>query len=314
MQQRLICAMSCFDFVVSTVWFLNIYFIPPSFEAKGLPIALGNDINCSVQGFIIQLYTATFMYNVSLSTYYLLMINYNWGRTKISEIEKYFHLLPISFGLITAIIAVSLGKIGMADWDCWIEPKYGGLQWGFFFGPLVVSLSITLFNLLQVYLAIKKAESDSNAWRMSNSGNQTKQVARQNQFYVISFAISWVPPTIARFIQLFGVTLPDWFVVACGTVIPSQGFFNALVYFRLRYCNCGIEHANKPWWWLVCRIISLTIFPCCLKDDHNVHDGRDLEHDSDTNNAERTIDYRPLDSFRQQNEHNNDLCRGGAYG
>ena len=125
---------------------------------------------------------------------------------------------------------------------------------------------------------------------MSNSGNQTKQVARQNQFYVISFAISWVPPTIARFIQLFGVTLPDWFVVACGTVIPSQGFFNALVYFRLRYCKCGVEHANKPWWWLVCRIISLTIFPCCLKDDHNVHDGKDLEHISDTNNAERTID------------------------
>jgi len=284
MQQRLVGAMSCFDFMVSIVWFFTIFFIPSDFEDKGFPLALGNDASCSVQGFFIQLSTASFIYNISLSFYYICIIKYNCTSLKMRSIEKYLHIVPVGFGLLTAIIAVSMGLIGDADWDCWIKAEFYEYQWGLFFGPLFVSLGLTILNMARVHRHVKRTEAKAAKWRMNERQSQiyknTNQVAKQNRLYVLSFVVIWLLPSIARIIQIFGVTIPSWFAVVCGTVIPSQGFFNALVYFRLRFNKCGSDNPDKHWWWLVCRVMVLTLFPCFTSDNHNIHDGRDVEGQS----------------------------------
>jgi len=56
-------------------------------------------------------------------------------------------------------------------------------------------------------------------------------------------------------------------------------FFNALVYFRLRFIQCGKDNPTKSNRWRIRRIIALTLCPCVLKESerHNLDDGRDVE-------------------------------------
>ena len=278
MQQRIVCAMSFFDFLVSIAWVATGLFVPSSFKEKGFPLAIGNEASCNAQGFIIQLYTASFIYNVSLSLYYTLIIRRNWPMHKMKKLEKCLHIVPVSFGLITAILAVSLNLIGDANWDCWIEPQYAAYQWGFFFGPLMLSLGTTCFLLMRVYLHVKTTEKKTAKWRQAGSKSYTKTIMLQNRLYAISFIVAWLLPTIARIIQLFKPShnIPNWYLVACGTVIPVQGFFNAIVYFRLRYQKYSRQNPDKRWYLVVTLIIIKTLVPCLIGHVYS-DDGKDIE-------------------------------------
>lgn len=288
-QQRLICAMSIVDLMVSTVWFCTNLFIPPVFKTNmGFPWASGNQASCNAQGFLVQSSIAAVLYHATLSTYYVLVIKYNWKDTRLAKIEKYLHIIPLSFGIVTATIALSLGLMNPADWDCWIAPDPDlsnevlthALQWAFFFGPLWAAILFSSFNMFQIYRFVRQTETKSDKWKNKNERlARTKSVATQNKLYAAAFMLTWLFPTIARFIQMCGGTVPSWIVVLSGTFIPSQGFFNSLVYFRLRIKKCGQDHPGKSWLWLVNRIMILTIFPCCTSDRHNVVDGRDVEDD-----------------------------------
>ena len=286
-QQRLVAAMSAFDCMVSSVWLLTNFFIPPGFGSM-MPATFGNTASCNAQGFLVQLSIASVIYNASLSFYYLLVINYNWRKTRIAQIEKHLHIVPIAFGVVTAIIAVSLKTIGNADWDCWIAPNDSNsneqlvrsFQWAFFFGPLWICMLFNCTNMFRVYRVVKKTEAKAAKWRAGeNLFVQTKNVAKQNQLYVLGFMVTWIFPTIARIVQAAHGKVPNWLVVVCGTFIPLQGFVNSLVYFRLRFQKCGAEHSDKGTLWVIWRIILLTLMPCFTKDIHNISDGRDLEDD-----------------------------------
>jgi len=287
MQQRLICAMSIVDLMVSTVWFCTNLFVPAFFKTNmGFPWASGNQASCNAQGFLVQASIASVLYNATLSTYYVLVIKYNWKERRLARVEKYFHIIPLSFGILTATIALSLGLMNPADWDCWIAPDRDlsnerlahALQWAFFFGPLWAAILFASFNMFQIYKFVRQTEIKSDRWtNKEESLARTKSVVTQNKLYAVAFIFTWLFPTIARFIQMCGGTVPSFIVVLSGTFIPSQGFFNSLVYFRLRINKCGHDHPGKSWLWLVYRIMILTIFPCCTRDRHNVEDGRDVE-------------------------------------
>jgi len=92
----------------------------------------------------------------------------------------------------------------------------------------------------------------------------TRAVAMQGMLYVGAFFITWLFPTISRIIQLCGGNIPPWLVVLSGTFIPSQGVFNALVYFRLRFINCEKAHPTKSKLWIIRLIISSTICHCMM--------------------------------------------------
>jgi hypothetical protein len=107
----------------------------------------------------------------------------------------------------------------------------------------------------------------------------TKAVAMQGMLYVGAFFITWLFPTISRVIQLCGGDIPYSLVVLSGTFIPSQGIFNAMVYFRIRFIACGNEHPTKSKLWIVRLIISSTICPCTMNrtNRNNVPNGYDVE-------------------------------------
>jgi hypothetical protein len=73
-----------------------------------------------------------------------------------------------------------------------------------------------------------------------------------------------------------------WLILISGCFIPSQGFFNALVYFRLRYKKLKLENSDKSKAWIVRRIIRLALCCGCRRQEdqggvNHRSDGMDLE-------------------------------------
>jgi hypothetical protein len=293
-QQRIVCAMSFMDVIVSTVWFFTNLFIPSDIEE--FPWSTGNKASCSAQGFIVQFSISSIIYNAALSYYYLLKIKYRYRDRQLEKVEIWMHIVPLTFALTTAVIALFLNMYNFAVWDCWIAPEQGAsdsaaslpliLQWCFFFGPLWISIAFATINTLLIYQKVKSIEREylSSAQeglesRTNSMVANTKMAATQGRLYVAAFFVTWMFPTISRVIQLAGYKIPEWMIVCSGTFIPSQGIFNAVVYFRLRYIRCGEEHSTKSKLWVVRRIIKMTLFPCLQMEieRYNRVDGRDVE-------------------------------------
>jgi len=72
----------------------------------------------------------------------------------------------------------------------------------------------------------------------------------------------WTFPTLARLIQLLGGTIHPIIGVLAGTFIGSQGFFNALIYFRPRYNMIQKSGMIQKVWALIC----VTLFYCCYDE------------------------------------------------
>ncbi len=290
-QQRIVCAMSCIDVLVSSVWFFTNLFIPSFVEE--FQWTTGNEASCTAQGFIVQFSISSVIYNAALSYYYVLIIKFNYRAPQLAKIEKWFHLVPLLFGISTAVVAFCLRVYNFATWDCWIAPPYGEvegsavtvpriLQWCFFFGPLWIAIFFSASNMVSVYTKVKQVElecarSNISRERQLMNVENTKSVATQGRLYVAAFIVTWIFPTIARVIQVCGGTVPLWIIVCSGTFIPSQGIFNALVYFRLRFKRCSQQYCTRSKLWVVRRIILLTLCPCWQSERYNMNDGRDVE-------------------------------------
>ncbi|GFH50174.1 hypothetical protein CTEN210_06650 [Chaetoceros tenuissimus] len=289
-QQRLVAVMSVVDVIAMTSWFFTFVFMP-SPSKMNLPVTLGNEASCDVLAFILQFNIASAMYNASLSLYYLLIIKYNWRQTKIANIEKYLHAVPLSWGIITAIIIVALNVTDDSNWVCWISPDDAkdptlakALIVAFYYGPLWLCFLFLGHNMYQVYKKVKETEERASKWRVGGDAlKHTKSVARQNFLYALSFIVCWIVPSFARLALVCGADVPKWVNVMSGSLIPFQGFFNSMVYFRIRYFNFREDYPSKSGFWIVMHIVRLTMFPCCLqsgemRDSINT-DGKDFEHD-----------------------------------
>jgi len=65
--------------------------------------AIGSVASCDAQGFFTQLGAiGTPLYNVSLATFYYLMLKRNWSIRRLKKVEIWFHLVPWVVGLSTA--------------------------------------------------------------------------------------------------------------------------------------------------------------------------------------------------------------------
>ena len=313
-QQRIVLMMSCIDLMVSGVW-LTTDLLVPSWSTDHY-YALGNQATCSFQGFVVQLSISGVLANSSLSIYYVLVIVKGWKTRDILKIEPYLLALPLAFGLGTSIAGLVLDLYNPASWDCWIAASPPGCtqsheiqnsneqtdcqrgdyadiyQWAFFFGPLWVSIGIVVFCMLTVVSKVRRVEMRANQWIVEGSTQprmaHTKQIAAQSYLYVGAFLITWFWPTVARIVQLCNTPIPTWMVTLAGCFIPIQGFFNAWVYFRPRFINCSDDHSDKSKWFVMTRIVWVSLCCCFNPDRYNQLDGNDIEGIREKNNKSST--------------------------
>jgi hypothetical protein len=187
---RLICGLSCSDVISSTAYFLGTWLVPSREIGDFGPVygAVGNHATCSLSGFLTQMTIASPLYNGSLSLYYLLTINYNWPDERIKKIEKWLHILPLGYALLSSSIALGLDMYGNVEWLCWIKPDVedddddgGGraavptnaqknfviFQWVFLFGPLWVTILFVSLVFYVLYRKVKENEKRMEKYKFS---------------------------------------------------------------------------------------------------------------------------------------------------
>ena len=206
LQQRIVLSMSIIDVIVSTTWFFSPLFVPD--WSEDMHWTMGNQASCSTQGFIVQFSISSVVYNSALSLYYLLVIQFGWTEDRIRRLEPFIHIIAISWGLITATVALFLKLYNPANWDCWIAPfppdctqsfrwesqSNGNMnkvcdrgnnasiyQWAFFFAPLWTVILFVTGIMISVYRDVRSKELEMIRSR-ENKINLMLMKERQNSY------------------------------------------------------------------------------------------------------------------------------------
>ncbi len=118
--RRIIFAMCLVDILQSGTSALSTLSSPKG--SPGIWGALGNDLTCSIAGFIFQFSsTAASLYMVSLLCHYFFFVQNKVSEGKFRKrIEPILHAVPIGFSLFDALFLLFTGHLNQTDAVCWI--------------------------------------------------------------------------------------------------------------------------------------------------------------------------------------------------
>mmetsp|Transcript_8269 Transcript_8269/g.14588 ORF Transcript_8269/g.14588 Transcript_8269/m.14588 type:complete len:411 (-) Transcript_8269:221-1453(-) len=259
---RLMLGMSFCDIFMSGGLMMTTWPIPA--DTPDTYTTYGNDATCKTQAFFVQLGIGAPFYTLCLSVYYYLVIVKDSRPNLI--LERCMHFVCLSFAFGTVIASLALDLFGYAKYFCWFSAEHDLFRWLFWFGPLWAIIAIVAVIMSMIYFDIVKQEKKQRRWKgvndqgattvNSNSGGThnrenrnlrnitprrsvrvSDSVKSQAFRYVGSFFLTWIFQTIARGMETAGQgdSVPYWLSLVGVTLLPSQGFFNFLIYIRPRY-------------------------------------------------------------------------------
>ena len=190
----------------------------------------------------------TLMYNCCLSLYYLLVIKYGWSNDKVAKkVEPLMHCFSIGFALITGFILLATKSFNPAGWDCYISSTpplcevtntcvrggnaslYRDIFW---FWPVWITISWLTISMLMIFLKIRNLEKRMAQYSGGTSNSNQKKFAWQSFFYVGSMILTWIlASSMHVYMKVTGNFPSFWLLLFATTMVPSQGFFNAVIYF-----------------------------------------------------------------------------------
>jgi hypothetical protein len=177
-------------------------------------------------------------YNLSLSVYYVLVINYGYRESQLKSVRKFLHL-PTVLG-----IALAFAGIPYYDdflWICHIPSPPVGQSYlsndVLVLVPFTTSIGLSAIAMFMVYIKVLRQTRSANRWRFGDGGGANGKLARkvfwQAFFFVVALYGSWPISLLAIYSGNDGkINGLYWFFVLTFTLAPLQGFFNFFVYFR----------------------------------------------------------------------------------
>ncbi|GFH58343.1 hypothetical protein CTEN210_14819 [Chaetoceros tenuissimus] len=249
---RILLLMSVFDVISSIAHVMSSSPVPRSLGVVG---ALGNHQTCSIQAFMLQIGTASILYNASLAYYYLMTVCFQVSKHKFAACfyyEKFCHLFSIGYPLATGIAGIVLNVYGYAGQRCFISkvdhPNYVILFKGWI---TVTVLAWIIFCNSRIVFEMRKNEKEIAKYtksidriravarvqnrRVTGATCRRREAAKQALLYSCSYFITYVfvwirflmrPPDGNKFLE------PPIVQILMRTFFPMQGFFNLLVYAR----------------------------------------------------------------------------------
>lgn len=227
------------------------------------PFSAGNIQTCDTQGFFITFLgiISVPMLNASLSTYYNLIIKYNWNNARIEKIEKWLHIVPILFGIIIAIIPLAANLYVPGTWGCWFantqyplgcdsaETCVRGWDSAYFFWPILVIILVppgyVFVSMYMVYkvvrnLEIKIARYTGATRRLSSerelreqerkNTKKSRRVMTQSVLYSSAMFLVLLFPFISIVLSQIGLPTPIWIYTLFAIFNPAQGIFNLAIH------------------------------------------------------------------------------------
>jgi hypothetical protein len=267
---RLMLGMSVFDLLSNFGWLASSSAIPYD---VGEPIygASGNEATCKAQCFFLQLGIGGIFYNVSLSTYYYMVVIMSKRETWLKAQEWWLHGIPVGVGLIIAFASIPFASNNYYACHIHISPKeLDWISYGLFVFPVgfvvVYCTTVTSYicwSIKQQSKVVKKwrfpsrqslanskttAENAAGIWNKrktkQNCGKRKiatfsilqNQVMWQSLLYLVAFWCTW-PLFVISFVASDAITKLSepwqyiYFVVSL-MLAPLQGFLNGFFYFR----------------------------------------------------------------------------------
>jgi len=282
---RLMLGMSVADMLSSIAFFAGTW-VRPKLSNWG---DIGSVTSCDITGFLGKFtgflgqfgIIVVILYNMSLSTYYLLMLKLRWNSPKINFFESWFHAINWTTGLSVAVVGATKKMYGNAFYLCWNgsypvncdSPEtcvrgwnYAAYRWVFFFSVIWISLVYNIVTMTLVYFSVRKLEEPVQIDHNSNANNnidnttdiippapkqqntrKSKRVMTQAFLYVGAVFLTWTWSTITRII--LSINNKSYFpLLVLGMIFtPLQGFFNALIYFRYKLLKlCKQKKRGRP--------------------------------------------------------------------
>jgi hypothetical protein len=282
--KRLLLGMSVCDVVFSLSVPLWAFLLPN--DTSHRVWAVGSDASCTVMGFFSQFSFSGILYNGMLSHYYLLTVRFAFRDVRIGRCaEPSMHILSIGFPAITAIIGAILGVYsdGEIGLQCWVDdyPRGCGVLEGesgvpctsvliawIFGGWLMVFIILSMMiNNVLIYRFVRQTiyrgrqrSSFVAGQGMDSQTRRVQAVATQGFLYVGSFVLTYTWQFILRIVEgSFGDA--SWesalfpIMVLNAIFMPSQGFFNLLIYVRPNYMRARKEFPEETKLWCFHRAL-----------------------------------------------------------
>ncbi|CAB9505608.1 expressed unknown protein [Seminavis robusta] len=125
--------------------------------------AVGTDLSCHIQGFMIQVFASLFLYSTSLAAYFVMVIRFQWKERTIQRYEWFLHGVPWAFGLGTAIAGSAMDMYANSFLWCW----FGGTEdayiyrWAFYYAPLWFCFLLVLIGMGSILWRVHTTERES---------------------------------------------------------------------------------------------------------------------------------------------------------
>ena len=235
---RLVCALSVFDFVLSS-WFLasNLFRVISEDRPETYIRA------CEAGGFFAYWSSLTIpIYNLGLATYFYLTINHGWREDKMrNSFEKWVHRCVPPLTAIVSFVPIPLNLYNYWTSVCFVtyggegrgkSPEQDDWFWGIFWGIVLTSAVCVTALMCSIYLhtytTLKKSarfsfdrsnitvrdsssvvgsgtiHSNQGSTVMSKASSSTLRRTRTMALlYTIPFTITWVIPVIVQILTHF---------------------------------------------------------------------------------------------------------------
>jgi hypothetical protein len=120
--RRIIFGISVTDLIQSCSHIFAAFVLP---KESGMWAAIGNTTSCEIRGFVSTIASCmAFLYSISLSLYFLLVVKYNESETRIKrKFEPFFHAVPILYSLVVSVYILATRNFNRIGPTCWIAPR-----------------------------------------------------------------------------------------------------------------------------------------------------------------------------------------------
>ena len=118
---RIMLGLSCSDIIASLSYIFTPFLVPRDTSTR--VTAMGNDVSCSVLGWLTQVGFAAIMYNAILSFYMLAIVRFSVTPGDFAaRFEPYLHALTVFYFLATATIGVPFNLFTEMRFSmgCWL--------------------------------------------------------------------------------------------------------------------------------------------------------------------------------------------------
>jgi len=244
---RLMTGLCLFDLIMSIGLFTSTWPMPA--DTPHVWGAVGTVRSCEAIGFLEQGGVIATLYNGSLSIFYLLRVRFGWTSMKLEPVEKWLHLVPVTFGLATMFASLFLDLFNSGLFDCWIAPfpqgcdqtwDSGGTievpcergdnaslyQWVFDLIPKWSSILLVTVNMWLTYRGMRIREQATRSFSFRGQPRVAQRLARQSYFYVGALYLTYIPVIITRIYELASGVVYYEMLLTISITLPMQGFWN----------------------------------------------------------------------------------------